>query len=167
MPELPDLAVFSENLQARLQGRTVFSVECHNRTIRLNTSPEKLRDSLCNTSIVSVRRAGKEIAFVFSNQVTLSVHLMVQGRFTIATDPHSEKFRILILRLEEEALVISDPKGLVSLTLNPPPNLVPDALEVDGAYFRRKLSERPKMRVKAFLLEPISKSICHDGGFQF
>jgi len=152
MPELPDLAVFSENLQALLQGRPVHSVECH-RAIRLNTSPEQLRHSLCNASIASVQRAGKEIAVMFSNQATLFVHLMLQGRFSIATDPGTVRFRILTLRLENESLVVSDPKGQVTLKLNPPPNLVPDALEVDGTYLRTKISERPRMRVKAFLMD--------------
>lgn len=152
MPELPDLAVFSENLQACLQGRTVLSVECH-RALRLNTSPEELRNSLCNTSIASVGRAGKEIAFVFSNQATLFVHLMLQGRFTIATDPHSVRFGMLTLRLDGETLVVSDPKGQVALKLNPTPSSVPDALEVDGAYLRGKISEKRRTLVKPFLLD--------------
>ncbi len=152
MPELPDLTVFSENLNVRLQGRTIHSVECQG-AVRLNTSPEQLRDSLCNTSITSVRRDGKEIAFAFSNKDVFLVHLMLKGRFFITTDPRTVKSAIFTLGLENESLVVSDPKGLVALKLNPTPNTVPDALEVDGTYLRRKIAERSKMRVKAFLLE--------------
>ena len=152
MPELPDLAVFAENLQARLRGKTVHSVEC-DRDVRLNTSREQLRDSLCNTSIVSVQRAGKEISFVFSNQATLFVHLMLQGRFSIVTNPSTVEFRILTLRLENESLVVSDPKHLVDFNLNPTPSSVPDALEVDGTYLRMKISEKSRKGVKAFLLD--------------
>lgn len=133
MPELPDLAVFSENLQARLQGKTVYSVECH-RAIRLNRSPEELRNSLCNTSIASVRRAGKEIAFEFSNSSTLFVHLMLQGEFSITPDPGAVRSRMLTLGLGDKSLVVSDREGRVALKLNPSPNSVPDALEVDGTY---------------------------------
>jgi formamidopyrimidine-DNA glycosylase len=152
MPELPDLVVFSENLQARLQGRTVHSVECH-RALPLNTSPEQLRNSLCNTSMASVRRAGKEIAFVFSNQATLFVHLMLQGKFSITPDPGGVRSRMLTLGLGDESLVVRDHKGQVTIKLNPSPSSVPDALEVDGTYLRRKISERRRTGVKAFLID--------------
>ncbi len=154
MPELPDLAVFAENLQACLQGRKVLSVECEG-AIRLNTSPERLRDSLCDTSIASVRRDGKEIALTFSNQTTLFVHLMLKGKFFITSDPSTVSSRALTLGLGDDSLVVSDPdpKAHVALKLNPPPSSVPDALEVDGAYLRRKISERPRLRVKAFLID--------------
>lgn len=152
MPELPDLAVFSENLQARLQGKTVHSVECH-KGIRLNMSSEELRNALCNTSIASVRRAGKEMEFVFSNQATLFVHLMAEGKFHITLVPAAVRFQMLTLSLGEESLVVSDPEGQVSLKLNPSPSSVPDALEVDGTYLRRKISERRRKGVKAFLID--------------
>ena len=152
MPELPDLAVFSENLQARLQGRMVHSVECH-RAMRLNTSPEQLRQTLCNASIASIRRAGKEIAFVFSNESALFVHLMLRGQFSIVTDPETVRFRMLTLGFENESLVVSDPKELATMKLNPSPSSIPDALEVDGAYLRRKISKRPRKQVKAFLVD--------------
>jgi len=146
------LAVFSENLQARLQGKTVHSVECQ-RAIQLNTSHEQLNSSLCNTSIASVRRAGKEMAFVFSNQAMLVVHLMVEGKFHITPVPAAVRFQILTLSLGDESLVVSDPKGRVVLKLNPSPSSVPDALEVDGTYLRRKISERRRKGVKAFFLD--------------
>jgi formamidopyrimidine-DNA glycosylase len=153
MPELPDLTVFAENLNARLQGKTVRSVECHG-DIRLNTSPARLRDSLCNISITSIRRDGKEIAFAFSNQATLLVHLMLKGKFFMTPDPSAVNSRVLTLGFEDESLVVSDPKRLVALNLNSTPNSVPDALEVDGAYLRMKMAKRPRMGVKAFLTEP-------------
>jgi formamidopyrimidine-DNA glycosylase len=152
MPELPDLAVFSENLQAHLQGKRVHSVECQ-RPIRLNTSPEELQNSLCNTSIASVRRAGKEIAFVFSSQAMLFVHLMLEGKFSFTPAPGTMSFRVLALRLGDESLVVSDPKRQVTVKLNPPPISVPDALEVNGTYLRRKIAERPRTGVKAFLID--------------
>jgi formamidopyrimidine-DNA glycosylase len=154
MPELPDLTVFAENLNARLKGKTICSVECHEAK-RLNTSPEQLRDSLSGASIASVQRAGKEIAFVFSNQATLFVHLMLEGEFSIITDPRSVKSAILTLGLGNESLVVSDshPKAHVTLKLNPTPSSVPDALDVESTYFRSKISKKPKMRVKAFLVD--------------
>jgi formamidopyrimidine-DNA glycosylase len=59
----------------------------------------------------------------------------------------------LTLGLESESLVVRDPKGLIALKLNPTPNTVPDALEVDGTYLRNKISDRPRIKVKEFLLD--------------
>ncbi|WP_447979627.1 DNA-formamidopyrimidine glycosylase family protein [Candidatus Nitrospira bockiana] len=145
MPELPDLAVYAENLMARLGGKTVQSVDHHGGS-RLNTSHEELRNSLCNTSLVSVERSGKEIVFAFSNKAALSVHLMVTGGFAIAADPSSARFRVLTMGFADGfSLVVSDPRSLVTVNLNPLPSIAPDALEVDGTYLRRKISERPRV----------------------
>jgi formamidopyrimidine-DNA glycosylase len=153
MPELPDLAVYAENLMARLEGKTVQSVDYH-RDARLNTSREELRNSLCNTSIASVERSGKEIAFFFSNKTTLFVHLMLSGKFIITPDPDSVRFRVLTIGFEGSlSLVVSDPKGLVTVKVNAIPSSVPDALEVEGTYLRRKIAEKPRVRAKAFLMD--------------
>jgi hypothetical protein len=57
------------------------------------------------------------------------------------------------LGLGSESLVVSDPKGQVTIKLNPSPNSVSDALEVDGTYLRKKISERRRKGVKAFLID--------------
>ena len=153
MPELPDLAVYAENLMARLKGKTVQSVDYH-RDARLNTSHEELRNSVCNTSLASVERSGKEIAFSFSNKATLFVHLMLYGKFTIAPDPGSVRFRVLTIGFEDGlSLVVSDHRGLVTVRVNPIPSSVPDALDVDGTYLRRKIAERSRVRAKPFLMD--------------
>ena len=153
MPELPDLAVYIENLMARLKGKTVQSVDYH-RDTRLNTSHEDLRNSLCNTSIASVERSGKEIVFFFSNKATLFVHLMLFGKFTITPDPGSVRFRVLTIGFEDGlSLAVSDHRGLATVRVNPIPSSVPDALEVDLMYLRRKIAEKPRVRAKAFLMD--------------
>ena len=66
MPELPDLAVFSENLQAQLQGRTVHSVECHGANL-INITLEQLRDALCSTSIVGATSREGNCVYIFQS----------------------------------------------------------------------------------------------------
>ena len=51
------------------------------------------------------------------------------------------------------SLVVSDPKGLVTVKVNAIPSSVPDALEVDGAYLRRKIAEKPRVQAKGFLMD--------------
>ena len=88
MPELPDLIVFAENLMVSLKGKKVQSVDYH-KGRRLNVGHTELRNALCNTSVVSVQRSGKEIEFLFSNKTTLFVHLMLFGQFSMVKDPDS------------------------------------------------------------------------------
>ena len=153
MPELPDLIVFAENLMVSLKGKKVQSVDYH-KDKRLNVSHTELRNALCNTSVVSVKQSGKEIEFLFSNKTTLFVHLMLSGRFSMVKDPDSVKFKVLTMIFDDGAsLVVSDPKNLVTVNLNPAPSMVPDALEVDGVYLRKKMSERPRTLAKAFLID--------------
>lgn len=153
MPELPDLIVFAENLMVSLKGKKVQFVDYH-KDKRLNVSHMELRNALCQTSVALVQRSGKEIEFLFSNKTTLFVHLMLAGRFSIVKDPDSIKFKVLTVIFDDGAsLVVSDPKNLVTIKLNPVPSTVPDALEIDGAYLRRKISEKPRTLAKAFLID--------------
>lgn len=153
MPELPDLIVFAENLRASLKGKNVQSVDYHNGN-RLNVSPMEFRNALCNTSIVSVQQSGKEIEFLFSNKMTLFVHLMLTGRFSMVKDSDSVRFKVLTMVFDDgTSLVVNVPKKLVTVKLNPIPSTVPDALEVNGTYLRRKISERPRTLAKAFLID--------------
>ena len=77
---------------------------------------------------------------------------MLSARFAIAPDPESGRFRMLTIRFEgTHSLVVSDPQGLAAIKVNPILSRVPDALEVDGTYLRRKIGERPTVRAKPFL----------------
>jgi formamidopyrimidine-DNA glycosylase len=101
--------------------------------------------------LASVQRSGKEIEFLFSNKAALFVHLMLSGRFSIVTDPDSIKFKVLTMIFDDGAsLVVSDPKKLVTIKLNPVPSTVPDALEVNGAYLRKKYRRNQELWPKHF-----------------
>jgi len=153
MPELPDLTVFSDNLASKLRGKIVQSVEYH-KDKRLNVSREALQDSLVNTSLEAVQRSGKEIEFQFSNGSTLFIHLMLSGGFTVTQTPEVVKFKVLTISFKDGiVLVVNDSKGLVTVNLNPPPNTVPDALDVNGDYLRKKISGKSKLVIKAFLID--------------
>jgi formamidopyrimidine-DNA glycosylase len=78
MPELPDVAVYIERLDALLRGKRL-------EKIRLN-SPWVLRtfappiEDLEGKKVVGFRRIGKRIVFEFEGDLFLVIHLMVAGR---------------------------------------------------------------------------------------
>jgi formamidopyrimidine-DNA glycosylase len=124
-------------------------------------SPEKLKESISNTTIQKVERSGKEVEFIFSNNNSLLVHLMLNGGFSIVNNSQNIKFKILTLNFSAgNSLVISDPKCLVMLNLNPVPGKVPDALEISAEYLKEKIQEKSRTLVKTFLLDQkIAKGI--------
>ncbi|MFA7537168.1 MAG: DNA-formamidopyrimidine glycosylase family protein [Desulfuromonadales bacterium] len=153
MPELPDLTVFAENLHRRLGGSQVSAVDC-SRERRLNVDAETLRTAVCGGVVDAVARAGKEIELRLSHRARLRIHLMLSGRFVLTEDPDRLGDKMLTLRFTAgPALVVTDPKGLVKVALNPEPGAAPDALEADAAYLRQKAAGKLKTLAKAFLID--------------
>jgi formamidopyrimidine-DNA glycosylase len=83
MPELPDLTVVAEELQARATGRTVAGVEAP-APILLRATPADLAE-LLGTTVGSVRRRGKFLLLGFDRDGrevrTLAANPMLAGRF--------------------------------------------------------------------------------------
>ncbi len=153
MPELPDLSVFAENLHRRLVGKQVQAIDVHGHR-RLNVEAAALAAALGGSTVEQVARSGKEIEVTFSNQARLRIHLMLAGRFVVTDTPERLGERMLTVRFADNtALVVTDPKGLVKLALNPPAADAPDALAVDADYLRQKAAARPKTPAKAFLID--------------
>lgn len=158
MPELPELEVFSQNLDKRLAGKTVEGVTIWRVTPRRhNFSSEKINEALKGSTLEEVRREGKEVHFLFTDDHRLGVHLMLSGRFDITADPESVKSKRLGMKLGEgEWLVVSDPDGLATFALDPPAETVPDALsqDCDVEYLRRALQKAKRVAIKSFLASP-------------
>lgn len=78
MPELPDITIYLDALNARVVGQTLTRMRI--------TSPFLLRTavppiSACDgRKVVALRRIGKRIAFGFDNELWLVLHLMIAGR---------------------------------------------------------------------------------------
>ena len=155
MPELPDLHVFSRNLHRRLAGRPIQSVAVR-RTRRRNFTNEKITQALQGCALKVVRREGKEVHFHFDNGRRLAAHLMLAGQFDLTPDPRAIKFARLGLEFDGgEWLVVSDPRGWATFTLDPRPETVPDALaaECDVEYLRHSLRRCAGVLLKGFLVD--------------
>ena len=78
MPELPDVELYREALDARVVGRKLRSVTLKSPFV-LRTAVPPL-DALFGRTVVSIDRIGKRIAFGFEGDFFLVVHLMIAGR---------------------------------------------------------------------------------------
>ena len=78
MPELPDIVVYIEALEKRIQGATLKRVRVASPFL-LRTAVPGL-SSVEGKKIVELRRLGKRICFGFEDDLWLVLHLMIAGR---------------------------------------------------------------------------------------
>ena len=78
MPELPDIVVYIENLESRIQGRTLERVRILNPFVLRTAIPPI--SSAYGRKVLDLRRLGKRIAMRLEGDLFLVLHLMVAGR---------------------------------------------------------------------------------------
>ncbi len=79
MPELPDVTVYVESLEARLVGQPLERVRLASPFLLRSVDPP-LTD-LHGRRVVSVSRMGKRIVIALEDERYLVIHLMIAGRF--------------------------------------------------------------------------------------
>jgi len=78
MPELPDITIYLEALQARVLGQKLKKVQIGSPfLLRTATFPVSAIEQRC---VVALRRLGKRICFGMEDELWLVLHLMIAGR---------------------------------------------------------------------------------------
>ena len=154
MPELPDLELYATNLQKLILGKRIKDIIVF-KDNRINVGQKELIQALKNRIFEDITREGKEILFIFSDKITLSIHLMLEGRFEYLETIQEVKNKVIIFALENGYnLIISDKLSWTTLKLNPPSSDVPDALSETFSldYLKEKISKKKSTLIKSFLL---------------
>jgi formamidopyrimidine-DNA glycosylase len=154
MPELPDLQVFSKNLNKILAGKIVKKISVPVDK-KLNVSIEKLKSSLEKHALDKVYREGKELYFKFNNDNVLAFHLMLRGQLYLFEKENEHKNSIIELLFNDDTgLALSDYQKAATPTLNPKEREAPDALAeaVNFSFLRNKL-QLTKTTIKNLLLD--------------
>ncbi|HLH22087.1 MAG TPA: DNA-formamidopyrimidine glycosylase family protein [Chloroflexota bacterium] len=79
MPELPDLTVYAERLQARLGGQVIEGVRVASPFLVRSAAPPL--QAVVGRRVLGVRRLGKQLVVALDDDLYLVVHLMIAGRF--------------------------------------------------------------------------------------
>jgi len=79
VPELPDITVYLEALQARTLGEVLLGVRLASPFVVRSVSPP-MKDAV-GKKVLGLRRLGKRIVFALESNLFLAIHLMVAGRF--------------------------------------------------------------------------------------
>jgi formamidopyrimidine-DNA glycosylase len=78
MPELPDVVVYLEALDAHIAGHRLERIHLLSPFVLRSVAPPV--DALHGQTVRGVRRIGKRIVLVFDGELFLVVHLMIAGR---------------------------------------------------------------------------------------
>ncbi|MDY6946460.1 MAG: DNA-formamidopyrimidine glycosylase family protein [Pseudomonadota bacterium] len=98
MPELPDITVYIESLEARIVGHRLERVLLKNPFLLRTADPPP---QSCEGQLVTrLRRLGKRIAIGFDNDLWLVLHLMIAGRLHWYEKGHGGKVRAPLLQLD-------------------------------------------------------------------
>lgn len=153
MPELPDLEVFSHNLEKKLKGKTLKEITVH--STKLNVTHKELQDTLLGQKLSSVYREGKELYFKFSKGDILALHLMLHGQLYYFEGKNDQKFAIIELLFDDnEGLVLTDFQKAATPTLNPEEKTAPDALSKNGGVdYLKGILAKKKTNIKTVLLD--------------
>jgi formamidopyrimidine-DNA glycosylase len=154
MPELPDLNVFSDNLNKKLKRKKLSRVDVINKT-KLKVTGATLKKSIEGGTLEKVYREGKELHFKFSNGHVLGLHLMLHGRLHLFEEVTKQKNTIIELLFDDATYVaLTDYQGAATPTLDPEEKTAPDALskEVDEEFLEELLAKK-RTTIKNFLLD--------------
>jgi formamidopyrimidine-DNA glycosylase len=154
MPELPDLQVFSRNLNKTIVGKTVRTITVPVAR-KLNVSAKTLKKKLEGQKLTAVERVGKELQFTFKSGDVLALHLMLRGKLNYFEGKNDARFAIIeILFTDNTGLAMGDFQKAATPTLNPEVRDAPDALSKDADFkFFKTILQKKKSNIKSVLLD--------------
>ncbi len=79
MPELPDVALYLGALEARTVGARLEQIRLASPFVLRSFEPPL--EAAAGRTVLGLRRVGKRIVFALSEDLFLSIHLMIAGRF--------------------------------------------------------------------------------------
>jgi formamidopyrimidine-DNA glycosylase len=143
MPELPDLEVFSRNLEKKLKGKKLEKLTI-TRGARTTVPASRIIKTLTGQRVKKIYREGKELRFAFEKNL-LGIHLMLRGKlfWFDAKNPH--KHTLVEFYFEKDTgLAMTDYQRKAQLSLDPGEPDAPDALssKLNLGYMRKILEKK-------------------------
>jgi formamidopyrimidine-DNA glycosylase len=151
MPEIPDVEVFSKNLNHVLANKKLTKVKVINGK-KLADTAKALSVALEGKTLKRIYRSGKEFRFEFKDGTLLGLHLMLTGDMFFFDKKNDHHSTIVELYFEgDHNLALTDRMGNANIKLNPVDKNGVDAMELDYKTLKNILSRKTK--VKDILLD--------------
>ncbi|MCV3743857.1 DNA-formamidopyrimidine glycosylase [Ureaplasma sp. ES3154-GEN] len=166
MPELPEVQVIVNHLNSQVCAKNINHIDVHLPKIIKNLKPIDFVQMFTNTFIREIKRVGKYLLFMMSNDYVLQVHLRMEGRFYYVNEDEfiNRAHSHIIFHLDnQKRLIYYDTRqfgtfhvyhrdDLVSSKELKKVNKDPLDPEVDGQYFYDQLHHLKK-DIKTTLLD--------------
>lgn len=152
MPELPDLEVFSRNLEKKLKGKKLVKLTI-TRGARTTVPASRIINTLTGQRLMKIYREGKELRFAFQKNL-LGLHLMLRGKlfWFDAKNPHKHSLAEFYFE-KRTGVTVTDYQRKAQLSLDPEVPDVPDALssKLSVGYLKKILQK--KAAIKNLLID--------------
>jgi formamidopyrimidine-DNA glycosylase len=148
MPELPDVEVFTRNLDKMFAGKKLLKIEVVNGQ-KLKDTAAALAKRLNGKKLEKIYRSGKEMRFQFSGDVLLGLHLMLTGdifKFEKKNDHHSTSAAMYFD--DGTGLALTDRMRNANIKLDPVDKAGVDALspELNFAYLKQAFKRKANIK---------------------
>nr|P42371.3 RecName: Full=Formamidopyrimidine-DNA glycosylase; Short=Fapy-DNA glycosylase; AltName: Full=DNA-(apurinic or apyrimidinic site) lyase MutM; Short=AP lyase MutM [Lactococcus cremoris]CAA52351.1 formamidopyrimidine-DNA-glycosylase [Lactococcus cremoris] len=164
MPELPEVETVRRELEKRIVGQKIISIEATYPRMVL-TGFEQLKKELTGKTIQGISRRGKYLIFEIGDDFRLISHLRMEGKYRLATlDAPREKHDHLTMKFADGQLIYADVRKFGTWELISTDQVLPYFLkkkigpeptydeDFDEKLFREKLRKSTK-KIKPYLLE--------------
>ncbi|MEO5892968.1 MAG: DNA-formamidopyrimidine glycosylase family protein [Ferruginibacter sp.] len=153
MPELPDVEVFTRNLNEIFAGQKLLMVNIVNGE-KLKDKPAEYSKALDGKTLKKVYRSGKEMRFECTDGTLLGLHLMLTGDVFVFDDKNDHHSTIAELHFKGgKGMALTDRMKNANIKLNPVNKAGVDAISEDlnFAYLQKALQR--KTTIKKLLID--------------
>lgn len=152
MPELPDVEVFTRNLDKLVGGKKLLTIEIVNGQ-KLSDTAAAFAKALNGKTLKSVYRSGKEMRFEFAGGVLMGLHLMLTGDVKVIDKITSPNSTIAVLHFEGgPKLALTDRMTNANIKLSPVDKAGVDAISDELTYTYLLEKCKSKMQIKKLLI---------------
>ncbi|KAA9037147.1 Fpg/Nei family DNA glycosylase [Ginsengibacter hankyongi] len=153
MPELPDIEVFSANLNSIFAGKKVAKVKVVNGN-KLKDKPKDIITNVQGKTLKRIFRSGKEMRFEFTDGSLLGMHLMLTGDVFVFDKENDHNSTIIEFHFNNgKGLALTDRMKNANVKLNPEDKEGVDALaKALNFKYLKKILDR-KAQIKNVLLD--------------
>jgi formamidopyrimidine-DNA glycosylase len=146
MPELPDIEVFSKNLNKIFADKKLLKVKVVNGK-KLADTAQTLSKTLEGKVLKRIFRSGKELRFEFRDGILLGLHLMLTGDMFLFDKKNDHHSTIVELYFEgDRNLALTDRMRNAYIKLNPVDKKGVDALELDFKYLKNIFNRKTTIK---------------------
>lgn len=153
MPELPDVEVFTRNLNESLAGKKLLKIKIVNGQ-KLEDKPAALARALNGKKLERIYRSGKEMRLQFSGGVLLGLHLMLTGDVFIFEKKNDHHSTIAEFYFEDgTGMALTDRMRNARIKLDPVDKPGVDAISPQLTFKYLKEAFQRKTTIKKLLID--------------